>query len=146
MAQLNVTSAKEILEGFGILIIDEKHAKLLTINKDIEETDLVTTLPIWEDQAGYFKGTSGGGISDELNVAKEFQRRYYKEAVKQVNEYFKTEKFERLVIMCPEEDVSLIKKLLSKDLTESLAGIKEGNYIKINTNEVLSKVLEILEK
>lgn len=145
MAQLNISKAKRKLDKFGILIIDEKHAKFLTISDSkITEEDLTTTLPIYEAQAGYFKGTSGGGISDELNVAREFQKRFYKEAIKRVHNDLKSGKFEKLFIMCPEEDVSLIEKLLNKDLKRTLVGIKEGNYIKININEVLEKILEAI--
>lgn len=146
MAKFNVSYAKALLDGFGILIIDEKHAKFLTISDGkIEEKDLVTTLPIYEDQAGYFKGTSGGGISDESNVAKEFRKRFYKEVLERVQDDFDLKGFVKLVILCPEEDISLIKKLLSKGLKDVLVGFKKGNYIKVSMNEVLEKVVGIVK-
>ncbi|MBN2016469.1 hypothetical protein JW766_06600 [Candidatus Dojkabacteria bacterium] len=139
----NVSKARKRLDSFGILILDEKHAKFLSIKDDgVNEGDLVTTLPIYEDQAGYFKGSSGGGISDEQNVRKEFQKRFYKEALKSIEENFQNNTLNKLVIMCPEEDISLLNKLIKNDIGKSFAFFIAGNYVKIGKNDILKKVFE----
>lgn len=146
MAQLNVSNAKKRLDKFGILIIDEKYAKFLTIlNGEINETDLVTYLKKWEDRMGYSKGGPFiGGTGEESNIADEYQKRFFKNVLRQVSAKLKAEEFDKLAIMCPEEDISLINRLLDKDLAKALLGIKEGNYVKANINDVLAKVLEIV--
>ena len=145
MAKLNVSSAKKRLDGYCILIIDGKHAKCLTIlNNNLGEKDFVSPPPVFEDRAGYFKGTSGGGISDEQQVAQEFKKRFYKDVLAQVSDDLRAKKYEKLIIMCPKEDTSVIEKYFDADLKKAFVGFKEGNYVKIGENEILEKVLEVI--
>lgn len=139
----DISSAKKRLDKYCILIIDEKHAKCLKIkNSKIEELDMVTTLPIYEDQAGYFKGSTGGGISDEQNVRKEYQKRFYKEVLEKIDKNIQKFDLKKFIIMCPEEDISMITKILKNSLNEKLAGFVSGNYIKVGINEVLERAVE----
>ena len=144
MPKLNIAQTKRRLNGFCVLIMDEKHAKCLRISeKTIHEEDTLSPPPVFEDRAGYFKGTSGGGIANEQNVFKEFKKRFYKSIIAKASKDYRAGKFEKLIIMCPTEDVALIQKLLTTDLEKVLIGFKEGNYIKVIMNEVLKKVLEV---
>ena len=143
MSDINVSNMKEILDKHGILIIDDKHARFISIfENNIHEHDLTSRLPKFHDRAGYFQGPSGGGISDELNIKQEYKKRFYKSVIEEVKIHFQPKHLKNLIVMCPSEDISLIRKLLDKNLTKSLKGIIEGNYIKESLNEILGKIKE----
>lgn len=141
----NVSKARKRLDGVCVLIADSQDAKIISIKeKSINTRILLTPEKAWTDQAGYFKGTSGGGISDELNIKKEEKKQFYKQVLEEGEKHLKKEECERFAIMCLEEDISLIKGLLSSEQKNRLIGIKRGNYTKANINEILKNVLKLL--
>ncbi|MBU0975530.1 MAG: hypothetical protein ABIE03_06595 [Patescibacteria group bacterium] len=145
MAQLNISQAKKVLDKFCILILDEKHAKCLQISgRAIKERKLQAKLPVWDDKAGYFRGTSGGGISDKQRVREEYKKKFFKEVLGEISAEILSVGSKKLIIMCPEEDISLVTRLLTSALRNKLAGFKGGNYVRKGVNAIIETALEIV--
>ncbi|MDD3648202.1 MAG: hypothetical protein PHS44_06950 [Candidatus Dojkabacteria bacterium] len=144
MAQLNISQARKVLDRFCILVLDEKNAKCIKISRrTIKERTLQGKLLRWNDKAGYFRGPSGGGISDKQNVREEYKKKFFKEVLGEISTEIQTTGSKKLMIFCPEEDISLVSELLTSALRKKLAGFKEGNYMRKGVNSILETALEV---
>lgn len=140
MPQLNISQARKLLNNYGVLIIDQKHARFLKIIEiGIKETDLIMSMKTWYERVDYFKKISQEAISNkESRIEYGLIKSFYKKVLIEV----KKQDFNNLVIMCPEEDIIIINELLTKNLKSKISSIIKGNYIKSNTNQILKKILD----
>ena len=128
-----------------ILYSKYAHAKILKIeNGNLAIKSLNVAPGKWRGKTGYFKGSTGGGTSEELNIQKEYVKQFFKDALEQTEEHFKASKCDKFALMCTEENISIITDLLGSSLKDALIGAKKGNFTKATVNEILENTLELL--
>ncbi|MBN2100387.1 hypothetical protein JW710_00620 [Candidatus Dojkabacteria bacterium] len=140
MPQLNISHTLERLSGTLILIVDQKHARIIgIIDGKMVEQDIITPSIEWNDRAGNFRSSGGGGISEEKYTLDEHKKRFFKEVVSKAEEFYRNNKLSSTVLMCTSQDVSIIEGLFTAEIKQNL-NLIEGNYIETNQNEILKKI------
>lgn len=134
MAQINISHTKELLNKYTLLILEGKRARILAIADGVVTEEIHDAEePVWKERTGYFRDGFARSISDGQAGLAELKKRFYKEIIT----LYKVPLSRKIILFCPEEDISMIKGLLSNSQLNSLVGVKSGAYVKTGQNDLL---------
>jgi hypothetical protein len=136
---------KKRLDKYGILLVDDRQAKFFTIIEGkILTKDYAPDIAI-KDKLDESKRKSGRGISTKLtNIKNEFKKRFFKIVFEDLSHKHSSQEFDKFIVMCPEDDIQMVKQLMKNSLAESFVGLKQGNYMRAGINEILNGAIETL--
>jgi len=115
-----------ILEGKHARIVAIRQGKIIEHLQDAQET-------AWKDRAAYTLSSQQRSISEGQSGLQELKKRFYKEVLST----YKSLLNGKLILLCPEEDTSMIEGLFTSSQRSATMGKKAGAYFKAGQNELL---------
>ncbi|MBN1618335.1 hypothetical protein JW887_03265 [Candidatus Dojkabacteria bacterium] len=145
MPQLNISESLKKLNDYCVLIIDQKHARCLSIkDEQMHEVENMTAEEDLSKKEEFVNTPVNTGTTEERNIDYEHKKLFFKKVLEKSKERYQNHKCKNFILMSSDKDAALIMELLPKNMIKSLKLHIGGNYVNKGQNEVIKKIIEMM--